>query len=389
MISTEDLIIKEYQKSGNNIRSLARKYKIRRRKIKNILKHANIKLKNCKEARREQIKCGLTVGKNHPNYGKTPAVGAGRCRWYYYNGHIYQGTWEFKLGLWFEQQDKIFNCHKDVRQFEYQINNKDKTYCPDFYLVNEDIFVEVKGYFTKDDRKKIEIVREQYPDVIIEIYDKNRLLELDIFDIDKTLSIVLDEYEINYKENKSLMSFIEKHEDDKIEIIKDYLVRKLNLTKIANKYETTYRVINLIYKKWIEKYWKDKDEREKFVRLYCINEINDKYRKNCDLHKLTKRYRISRKLLNDIVTKDAINERKELQQKKYDENYGKHLATFDLPEITSEFVNKILKDYNDNKSMRQIGKIYGLRKRNIRKILNDNDIEIRNPGYYRLQTITM
>jgi len=206
-------IIQEYQLPENNVRSLSRKYNVKRSTINVILKHAKIKLKSCNDVRQEQVKLGLCTGKNHHNYGKQSPKGSGRCRWYYYNGKTYQGTWEFKVGLWFEQQNKKFYCHENVKQFKYELNGNEKTYCSDFYLLDENIFIEVKGYFTKEDRQKIEIVKKLYPNEKIEIFDKNKLQELQILNIDKQLNIVLDEYEISYKDDESLNDFLKKYEN--------------------------------------------------------------------------------------------------------------------------------------------------------------------------------
>ena len=44
---------------------------------------------------------------------------------------------------------------------------KPRTYTPDFYLVEQDIFVEAKGYLDKADRVKMQLIKEQHPDVDI------------------------------------------------------------------------------------------------------------------------------------------------------------------------------------------------------------------------------
>lgn len=246
-------IIKEYQLPGNNVRSLARKYKVKRSTVNVILKHANIKLKSCQDTRQEQVNLGLCTGKNHSRFGKQSPKGSGRCRWYHYNGKTYQGSWEFKVGLWLEHKKEKFYCHENVRQFKYQVDEIERTYCPDFYLPDKNIFIEVKGYFTKQDREKIKVVRELYQDITIEIYDKNKLKSLLILDIEKQLDITLDKYEICYKDNSSLNYFMMTHQNDKNQIINDFFIGKLNVKELAKKYNTTYRVMNKIYHLWIIK----------------------------------------------------------------------------------------------------------------------------------------
>ena len=46
---------------------------------------------------------------------------------------------------------------------------KPRTYTPDFYLPEQDIFVEVKGYFDKGDRVKMQLIKEQFPEHDIRI----------------------------------------------------------------------------------------------------------------------------------------------------------------------------------------------------------------------------
>lgn len=189
-------IIEEYQLFGVGVATLSKKYKLHIRKIKTILRIAGIQLKSGKEVYQEQSKLGLFSGKNNPMYGKKPPIGAGRCKWYKYNGNTYQGKYEFRFGLWLEHKKEEFHCHKNVKQFKYQIEEVERTYCPDFYLVKDNIFIEIKGYFSEKDKKKMNIVQQLYPHEIIKIYDKSILKELGVLDIDKRLNIELHLYEI-------------------------------------------------------------------------------------------------------------------------------------------------------------------------------------------------
>ena len=44
---------------------------------------------------------------------------------------------------------------------------KPRTYTPDFYLPETDIYIEAKGYLDKGDRVKMQLVKEQHPDLDI------------------------------------------------------------------------------------------------------------------------------------------------------------------------------------------------------------------------------
>ena len=66
------------------------------------------------------------------------------------------------------------------RKIDYEYENtklvyipKPKTYTPDFYLPLQNIYVEVKGYFDKSDRVKMQLIKQQYPDHDIRIVFMN------------------------------------------------------------------------------------------------------------------------------------------------------------------------------------------------------------------------
>jgi hypothetical protein len=50
---------------------------------------------------------------------------------------------------------------------------KTRTYTPDFYLVDSDIYIEAKGNLTKDDRVKMVLVKQQHPEYDIRIVFMN------------------------------------------------------------------------------------------------------------------------------------------------------------------------------------------------------------------------
>lgn len=99
----------------------------------------------------------------------------GRCKWYDYNGTRLQGTWELaiakKLDLflikWIKTREK-----KYVLQY---IDDKGKqhTYNPDFYLKDYNCFLEIKGYWWGKDKRKMELVMQQNPNVKIKIIEKD------------------------------------------------------------------------------------------------------------------------------------------------------------------------------------------------------------------------
>ena len=69
-----------------------------------------------------------------------------------YNGVDLHGSWEVAYAKYLDENKINWIRNKD--SFTYTYNGKDRRYTPDFYLVDKDEYVEIKGYKTeKDDAK--------------------------------------------------------------------------------------------------------------------------------------------------------------------------------------------------------------------------------------------
>lgn len=105
---------------------------------------------------------------------------AGRCRKIEYESPIagkikVDGNWELRVA---EYLDKLgINWIRNKKRFKYfnSLKNSYSTYCPDFYVKDWDIFIEVKGYKTELD----EIKWSQFNNKL-EIWDKEKLKDLGI-----------------------------------------------------------------------------------------------------------------------------------------------------------------------------------------------------------------
>ncbi len=87
------------------------------------------------------------------------------CKWFEVSGVKLQGTWErdFALKLNEFNIDWCVNRTKD-KIWPYINNGKQSHYCPDFYIPEIDTFVEIKGYWWREDKKKMQLISEQYPE---------------------------------------------------------------------------------------------------------------------------------------------------------------------------------------------------------------------------------
>ena len=58
-------------------------------------------------------------------------------------------------------------------KLKYTKPQKEHSYTPDFYLPKLKIFIETKGLFTTQDRQKMRLIKEQYPDLDIRFIFSN------------------------------------------------------------------------------------------------------------------------------------------------------------------------------------------------------------------------
>ena len=75
----------------------------------------------------------------------------------------YKSRFERRFASDLKQRRIVFDYEK--HKFSYQ--PKIKTYTPDFYMPEFDLFVETKGFFNVADRVKHLLIKEQHPDVDI------------------------------------------------------------------------------------------------------------------------------------------------------------------------------------------------------------------------------
>lgn len=81
---------------------------------------------------------------------------SGRAKLYDYNGFKLKGTWELIVAKYLDSIG--IKWTNDVKPFEYTWNNTQHQYFPDFYLIELDTYIEVKGYERERDLCKWAVV---------------------------------------------------------------------------------------------------------------------------------------------------------------------------------------------------------------------------------------
>ena len=103
----------------------------------------------------------------------------GRSKWYIVAGQNVQGTWERDIAIKFEQLNIRWTKLKTNRHtLKYEMGGTTRSYTPDFYLQDYDMFVEVKGFWWGNDKEKMRIVLETHPDKNIVIVEKEEYREI-------------------------------------------------------------------------------------------------------------------------------------------------------------------------------------------------------------------
>lgn len=86
-----------------------------------------------------------------------------------------RGSWEYKIALWLNHNKIGWTNRIYLKYFDGSIN---RTYNPDFYLVDFDIYLEVKGYFKEKDKLKMLLVKQQKEGIKIFIIDQKIIKRL-------------------------------------------------------------------------------------------------------------------------------------------------------------------------------------------------------------------
>lgn len=91
-----------------------------------------------------------------------------------YNETLFRSNWEVKTAQYFDQNNIEWLYESKV----FELSNT--TYTPDFYLPQENKWVEVKGYWYDDAKEKFELFKKSYPQINIEVWEQQKLKELKI-----------------------------------------------------------------------------------------------------------------------------------------------------------------------------------------------------------------
>lgn len=89
-----------------------------------------------------------------------------------------RSSWEIKFAKYLD--DNNINWLFEPIAFPIIYNNINGTYRPDFYIIEEHLYIEIKGWWRGDSESKYNAFKEQYSNLNIEVYDKEKLKKLKV-----------------------------------------------------------------------------------------------------------------------------------------------------------------------------------------------------------------
>ena len=174
-------IQKDYD-NGLSYRKIGVKYGVTQNAIANAKKRGVLKTRDRSEAASLHFKnnpantMGIEARKRQSERMSKHNPG-GKSKWFEINGKKVQGTWELNFA-------KHCNEHSiewdRCKPWKYTMDGKVRSYTPDFYIPSKDLYIEIKGRWWGEDKRKMDCVIEQHPDKNILILEKeqyNKLLE--------------------------------------------------------------------------------------------------------------------------------------------------------------------------------------------------------------------
>jgi len=122
-------------------------------------------------------------GSNHPNFGGKNKI-HGKRLWYKCpNGNVVsmRSRWEVAFAEYLNENQKTWQY--ESRTFNLSDGS---AYTPDFYIEDDDEYIEIKGWFTSKHRNRIANFRKQHPNIKLTVLQKKNLQYLGI-DLDRDL----------------------------------------------------------------------------------------------------------------------------------------------------------------------------------------------------------
>jgi len=91
-----------------------------------------------------------------------------------YRGIWMRSTWEVKYAKWLDKRN--IKWYYELKTFDLGKT----TYTPDFYLPESDTYIEIKGWWRGDSKKKFRLFKVKFPKIKIEVLTRDKLKTIGI-----------------------------------------------------------------------------------------------------------------------------------------------------------------------------------------------------------------
>lgn len=125
-------------------------------------KHISLMSKRCQDCK--------SKGKNNPRFGKIANHGKGKK----YKGIYMRSSWEIAYAKYLDKQGTKWQYEPKT----FDLGNS--TYTPDFYLPDSDTYVEIKGWWRDDAKKKFKMFQKKYCSMNIILLMQKELKKLKV-----------------------------------------------------------------------------------------------------------------------------------------------------------------------------------------------------------------
>lgn len=170
--------IQAFYDAGNSWWDIHREFGVANRAIQKAVKAGRLKTRSVSESMK------IRFAKYGPNrmgsearerLSKEQSVHnrGGKCKWFYVSGQAVQGTWERNLAQKLDEIGVRWTKLHTGKQWPYVIEGVVKHYTPDFHLPEQDVYLELKGYWWGNDREKMKAVFQQHTDKQLFVVEKN------------------------------------------------------------------------------------------------------------------------------------------------------------------------------------------------------------------------
>ena len=113
-------------------------------------------------------------GINNPMFGKPSPKGAGIAKKSKYKNILFRSSYEVLFAKWLDNNNIKWQYESKT------FNLGDSTYTPDFYLIEFNLYIEVKGYWREIAKRKFKLFEQKFSGERIKIVDKFELQSIGV-----------------------------------------------------------------------------------------------------------------------------------------------------------------------------------------------------------------